>query len=217
MKTYLFWGLYSIENYQIIVNFKYDNYDEFVTYCRKTIFPILDKNGYCIESHDFEGESIFILDMSEWALDIEMFLKGKYSKLSQQAKEKIRDYHTFYDKGEKLLINIAASLDPNYKFPILGGQTAIEYVADGYNLNLSDLQKIGELCSIYNKEKETVGMTVINDKKEIHLDESYYSIEELAKIIEEVRSKPIYDDYKIVIKYGLNEDTIIDGELYLSD
>lgn len=156
IKTYLFWEKYSIEDYHIIVEFTYNNYDEFVGYCQKVIFPILDKSGYCIESHDFEGKSIFVLDIAEWASDIEMFLKGKYSRISDNAKEKIREYHTFYDKGAKLLIEIAAALEPNYKFPILDGKTAIEYVAENYNLNIQDLQKIGELGSIYNKEKETL-------------------------------------------------------------
>ena len=43
IKSYLFWEDYSIENYQIMVVFLYDNYDEFVDYCKKKIFPVLDK------------------------------------------------------------------------------------------------------------------------------------------------------------------------------
>lgn len=57
---------------------------------------------------------------------------------------------------------------------------------------------------------------IINDeRKEVEIPP--LSMKELAEIIEEVRSKPIYDDYKIVIKYGPDKNTIIDGELYLSD
>jgi hypothetical protein len=85
-----------------------------------------------------------------------MFLKGKYSKLSQQAKEKITDFHTFYDRGAKILIEIAAALDPLHRFPMLGGPTAMEYVADSYGLSLEEMRKVGELGSIYDKKEETL-------------------------------------------------------------
>lgn len=156
IKTYLFWDDYSIENYQIMVVFYYDNYDEFVEYCRKRVFPILDKNGYLIESYDFTGFTVFVLDISEWALDIDLFLRGKYSKLSNQAKEAIMGYHTYYDKDDSIHISIHAPLFPLDKYPILNGMTAIDYVAEQYGLNVKDLREVGELASIYDKKGETL-------------------------------------------------------------
>lgn len=164
MKSYLFWGEYSIENYQLIVSFSYKNYEEFLKYCKKIVFPILDRNGYLIESYDFEGQSVFVLDISEWALDVEMFLKGKYSKMSKDAKKLITEFHTFYDKGPKILIEISASLDPNDKYPILDDMTAIEYVAEYYKFDIKELKKIGELGSIYDKKNETLSLDIEESK-----------------------------------------------------
>lgn len=162
MNSYLFWDKYSIEDYYLILKFTYDNYHEFLTYCKKIILPTLDKNGYVIESHDFDNETVFILNISEWALDIEMFLTGKYSKFSVEAKKMIRAYHTYYDNGPKQELYIRGVLDPNLKISNLENKTPIEYVCQDstYGFELSEMQKIGELASLYDKEKETLtGLT----------------------------------------------------------
>lgn len=158
LESYLFWEEYTIENYQLIIKYIYGHkYREFLKYCKDVIFPILDKKGYLIESFDYEGETIFILDLSEWALDIEMFLKGKYSKFSKEAKDLITKYHTYYREGKpKIEIKISISLDPNKKYGILNNQTGIEYVAEYYDLKLEDLKKVSELGSIYEPELETL-------------------------------------------------------------
>jgi len=156
MRAFLFWNEFTIEDYFLILKFRWDNYDEFLLYCRQVIFPILDKNGYLIESHDFDHETVLVLNISEWALDIEMFLKGKYSKMSRDAKDTITEFHTFNDKGPKIRIEICASLDPNAKFPMLGDLTALEYVAENYGLDYTELKKIGEIGGIYDQDKETL-------------------------------------------------------------
>jgi hypothetical protein len=56
-------------------------------------------------------------------------------------------------------------------------------------------------------------MTIIYDRKEVHLCNP--SLEELAEAIEEIRSQPIFDDFKIMID-GFDENTVTEGELYLS-
>lgn len=162
LRTFLFWNEYSIEDYNLILKFSWDNYPDFVTHCRRVIFPVLDRNGYLVETYDFDKETVMVLNISEWALDVEMFLKGKYSKMSRDAKDTIQEFHTFYDKGPKIMIEISASLDPNDKCLILGNQTPIEYVADTYGLDLVELKKVGELGGIFDKEKETL---VLNDEK----------------------------------------------------
>lgn len=157
LETYLFWDDYSIENYNLVVKFTYDNYDEFLEYCRKVVFPVWDRKGYIVESHDFGKETVFILDISEWALDVQMFLAGRYSKMSKEAKEIIQDYHIYYTKGKpQIEIEIAATLDPYRKHDILDGMSSIEYVSEYYGLPLPELQKVGEIGGIYNKEKETL-------------------------------------------------------------
>lgn len=157
IQSYLFWDEYSIHNYQLIISISYDNYEEFLKYCRKIIFPILDKKGYILESYNTKkNETIFVLDMSEWALDIEMFLKGKYSKFSKEAKEIITEFHTFYDNGPKIGIHIKIALNPLDKQKLLNNLSGLDYVSEHYGLNPEELKKIGELASIYNDELETL-------------------------------------------------------------
>jgi hypothetical protein len=157
VETYLFWDDYSIEDYNLMVKFTYDNYDEFIEYCRKVVFPVWDKRGYVVESYDFGKETVFILDVSEWAWDVQQFLLGKYSKLSKEAKDIIQEYHIFYTKGQpQIEIEVAATLDPTRKYEILDGMNSIEYVSEYYGLPLPELQKLGEIGSIYDKEKESL-------------------------------------------------------------
>lgn len=163
VESYLFWEDYSIENYYLIVKFTYDNYADFLAYARRVIIPVLDKNGYISESFDFSNETVFILNMSEWSLDIEMFLKGKYSKLSTEAKNMIIEHHTFYDGGSKIAMEIAIALNPHGSDKtreVLGKMSPMEYIAKHYELNVEDLKKIGELADIYNKENETLELKI---------------------------------------------------------
>lgn len=160
--TYLFWNEYSIENYQLIVKFTWDDYDEFLKYCKVMVFPVLDVNGYLIESYDSENETIFVLDLSEWALDIELFLSGKYSKFSNEAKKKIEKFHTYMDKIPKIKLHIAVVLAPNTEYEILGKMKAIDYAAKVYNLPLDELQRVGELGGKYQIEAETLELEVKN-------------------------------------------------------
>lgn len=157
VETFLFWDEYSIENYNLMVKYTYDSYEDFIGYCRKVIFPVWDKNGYVIESYDFGKETVFVLDISEWAWDIQQFLLGKYSKFSKDAKDTIQDYHVFFTKGKAQIdIEIAATLDPVKKHDLLGGLNSIEYVSEYYGLPLPELQKLGEIGGIYDKKKESL-------------------------------------------------------------
>lgn len=163
LESYLFWEKYSIEDYYLTIRFTYDNYDEFLVYCKKMIFPVLNRYGYLVETYDYGNQTVMVLNIADWAMDIEMFLKGKYSKFSKDAKDSIYEYHTYFDRGPTILIGIKASLYPNTKSDVLG-MTPIEYVAENYELSLEELKKIGEVGGIYNKDKETLkGLPEEND------------------------------------------------------
>lgn len=167
LDSYLFWEDYSIEDYFLIIKFSYDNYSKFLEYCTRKIFPDLDKDNHIIEIYDFDNCTVMILDISEWALDIELFLKGKYSKISRNAKDIITEFHTYYDKGNKISLDIKAALEPNNKESILNDMTPIEYAAHAYGFSLSEMKKLGEVGGIYNKEKET--LTGLNKKNDHYL------------------------------------------------
>lgn len=154
IKAYLFWRDYSIHDYKLILCFSYENLEEFTEYCRKNIFPVLDKKGYILENYDVEGRSIFILDMSEWAMDIQMFILGKYSKLSREAKEKIKEYHKS-PKGS-IAASIYGIINPTMVIESLDNKSFMEYIALYYDLDLEELKKMGETGSIYDRMSETL-------------------------------------------------------------
>lgn len=163
-RSYLFWREYSIENYQLILSFTYTDQLGFMEYCRTRMFPILDRKGYLMENYDIGDRSVFILDMSEWALDIEQFLSGKYSKFSKEAKYSIEKFHTF--NKNQIPISIYAVLYPNTRMTLLREEgidhTPIEYASKHYGLDLDDMRKIGEIGSKYNPLDETL-LTDVDD------------------------------------------------------
>lgn len=177
IRSYLFWDDYSIEDFNLILTFAYEHKMEFVDYCRRVLFPTLDKNATSVlESYDIDdNSSVMILNMSEWAMDIQMFLNGKYSKLSKPAKEKIELYHTYFVDREttRIPLWLYSILYPSKQIPankgdVIGKMTPIEYVSKEYNLDLTEMQKVGELGSFYQIKEETL---TINQKKPEGLQE----------------------------------------------
>lgn len=162
LSSYLFWEKNSIEDYKLILSFSYDDYYDFTEYCKSRIFPILDKKGYMLENYDIGGRSIFVLDMAEWAMDIEMFLVGKYSQFTRGTKQIIEQFHTF--NGDKIPIHIYATLHPNMKMSLLTDNnivlTPVEYVSKMYGFSLEVLNKIGEIGSLYEPGYETLYVDV---------------------------------------------------------
>lgn len=167
--SYLFWGKYSIEDYNLVLLLKYDDYNEFLDYCLKVLLPTLTKNGL-MEIHDYDKQSVMIVDMSVWGFDVDMFLAGKYSKMSAEAHMKISNYHERFENGERIRpAFLTAALYPNKKDSFFDGMTPIEYACrpDVYGFDLKELQKLGELASLYDKENET--LTEINCQDDVSL------------------------------------------------
>lgn len=163
--SYLFWNNYSIEDYKFIIVYTYDDAEDFQKFCLEEVFPILDKKGYLEASYDIPASSetkkrtIFILDIAEWAKDIEMFLAGKYSKLGFVVKELIQKYHVF-DKT-KTPIHIYVTLFPNKELSLLSTEKnkemdALHYAAENYGFDIDVLKEKGEIGTIYTKEHETL-------------------------------------------------------------
>jgi len=162
VRSYLFWKNYSIENYNLIVVVEGSDKFERDEYARMELFPVFDKNGYLIESYDSEDKSIYVLDISEWAMDIEMFISGKYSKMSSEAKKMIVKFHT-YNKSN-IHVHIYGVLYPKEPLPILDNKSPLQYVIDNYGEGFEALEEIGEIGGIYVKESETL---VISDNETI--------------------------------------------------
>lgn len=160
--TYMFWKDYSIENYQLILVYEDEDPKALKDHLTRIIFPILDTKGYVLESYDVGEKCILVLDLSEWALDIELCLEGKYSKLSKEAKGLIEKYHWRDPRKKDTAISILAALHPNKSYPFLNNKTPFEAVAEQYGMEYEDLRKIGELGIKYDRMAETL-VTDIQD------------------------------------------------------
>lgn len=155
-RSYLFWREYSIHNYNLILTFSAEDYTGMLEYCKKYVFPVLDKKGYLIESYDMGDRTVFVLDMSEWAMDIEFFLIGKYSKFSKEARSIIEKFHAL--DGYKIPVHVYATLYPNVPMELLENMSPLEYVSqnDTYGFNMSLMKEIGEIGTIYDEVAETL-------------------------------------------------------------
>lgn len=163
-KAYMFWRDYSIEGYQLILVYEYENLELLRKFLVEEVFPVLDRKGYILENYDIRGRCILVLDIAEWALDIELCLDGKYSKLSKEAKTKIELFHN-KNKGSGaplLPTSVYAALYPNKAVSAWSSRTALEVVAEEYGLDLEELQKSGELGIKYDRMAETL-LTEVED------------------------------------------------------
>lgn len=154
--AYVKWNDYSIENYNLIVKIEYGHrYEAFLDYFSKVINE--NKKGFVTEVYDYEGFSILIYDISEWASDIRLFMRGKYSRMSKEAKEAVELFHIWYKNGKKKInVKIYSCLNPREEQPLLDNMTAIEYASVQYGIDLEELEKVGEICSCCELERETL-------------------------------------------------------------
>lgn len=157
IKSYMFWDDYSIENFQLILEVK-NLLDKI-----PDIIKILDKNAPIIECYEDEGVMYFIVDLSEWALDIELILTGKYSKMSKSAKTTCEDFHTMHGRVT-IKANIYGILYPQTRLEILGGKNSLEYLISNYEMDEETVMKIGEIGSTYDKKSETLEKVIERNK-----------------------------------------------------
>lgn len=154
VNSYLYWRDYRIEDYKLILCFRGEDLTEFL---KTEVFSIIDKFGYLIEAYDIIEGVVLVLDMSEWAEDIELCIEGKYSKLSNKAKLLIEKYNSLSKSGAATLKPfLYAALYPNKAVSTWNNKTAIEIVAEEYKFDMTELQKIGELGIKPDKFAETL-------------------------------------------------------------
>lgn len=153
VNAYMFWKEHRVDDFELTLVYDSDS-EGLDKYLREKVYPILDKKSYLIESHDILGRSIFVLNMAEWALDIQMCLEGKYSKLSKEAKSLIERYHRC--DRDKIPRYIWVALYPDKITTLFNNKTAIEYCAEEYGLDFELLKSVGELGIKYDSFKETL-------------------------------------------------------------
>ena len=149
---YAFYKNYSIYNNQFIVNIKYTEENLYDIYYKDQVSKIYPKAALMEIYKIDEDNNVFIFDFTYWYKDLDKFLTGKYSKFSDEAKDIIVNFHL--NKGNDIPVHIYSVLFPHEELPILDDMSGLEYACEHYNLDSEYMHKLGEIGSLYNKEKE---------------------------------------------------------------
>lgn len=116
--------------------------------------------------HDFveteDGKGIYVFDYEPFAKDWDMFLDGKYSKMSAVHKKKIKNFYGVYSTN---FAYVESFLHPEKYFNIY---------AEILGVDVEHLKEVGELCSIPDMNEETLTATIktITTKTEKHESKS---------------------------------------------
>ncbi len=103
----------------------------------------LETNVLFEEKHKIDDLNfLYIFDLETFKRDINKFKKGKYSKFTKRTKEIIMN---FFGETGTISEYVESYLYPDFYY---------EDYSEILNVNIDDLQKVGELCSVPDLEKE---------------------------------------------------------------
>ena len=105
-----------------------------------------------------QDKGVYVFDFGKQRDDWDMFLQGKYSKLSNDLKKKIRNFFGINNQGY-----IDSFLFPERYFSMYADMLTSSRSEHGDMLRL--LTEVGELCSTPDLEKENLVMSV----KDLHM------------------------------------------------
>lgn len=118
------------------------------------IFEIkyLFKNSFFLEdlSDQSTDDGVYVFDLSFFKKEIDIFLSGKYSKMSEMIKYKIVG---FYSEKSDIRDYVESFLYPDKYY---------EEYSKILKVPISALEEVGELADIYNRDKETCRIKIKN-------------------------------------------------------
>lgn len=146
--TYIAWeDRYTPEDMKLICVYKHRADKEYQDFEKK----ILMRHNRLFEYIKADKDtSIFVFDFSDKSDDWQHFLEGRYSQLSSETREKVTN---FFEKYSGNYIYIYSYLNPNLWF---------ERYAELLDVDKSELEKVGELCSKPDLDKEKLVFVVAN-------------------------------------------------------
>jgi hypothetical protein len=146
INTYMAWeGQYSFEDSMLMCIYKQKCTKAFAKFEE---FQLL--NHKYLEDYRELGEDLhlYVFDLSMYKKDIQNIIKGTYSKMRKKTKTKILDF--FGDIGP-----ISEYIE-SYIYP----QYYHEDYANELNVKLEDIEKVWELCSKPDLEKENLKIKI---------------------------------------------------------
>jgi hypothetical protein len=158
-QTYLSWGnKYDIDSNKLLCLYitDKDNKNEFTLFSDKKLktLPVFEKE-YNIDEFNFLY--VFDLTLPLKKRDIKKFKEGQYSKLTKKTKESIIKF--FGERG-KIAEYIESYLYPAYYY---------EDYSELLNVNIKDLETVGQLCSKPDLQKEDFSSDCELIKKSLYL------------------------------------------------
>lgn len=112
--------------------------------------------------HDFkqvdDERAVYVFDFQDSKSDFDLFLQGRYSKMSAVHKKKIKAYYGIYNSN---FVYIESYLNPEKYFSIYSEMLGVD---------IDELRKVGELCNPPDMERESLVMDIqeINLKTKQH-------------------------------------------------
>lgn len=134
-------GLYEVAEKKLICVFKKkENDDDYRIFIEEKM-----KRHILYEKHfEMEKEDVLVFNFSNYEKDWDSFLKGKYSKFTISLKNAIKSYYGDASNEYKFI--------HTYLFP----EKYFELYAKLLNVDVEDIEKVGELCDIYDPTKENL-------------------------------------------------------------
>jgi len=150
--TYVAWeNLYEESNFKFLCLYSVNKKNvEFEIFSKKYL-----KNHSLLESYVYMGNDIYIyiFNFYKFKYDFLCFNKGEYSKFSKESKTTILNF--FGDKGD-ISQYIKSFLNP---------EDYHDQYADALGVSLELIKNVWELCSLPDKEKETIFLRIPEELK----------------------------------------------------
>jgi len=143
-ETYLAWDPYYIpEDMKLVCLYHPNKSNEYENYEKE---HLLKHTRLCDVKEVDEHNKLFIFDFADVNVSWKNFINGKYSKFSEDTKNKIMN---FFEKNTANYIYVNSYLYPNKYF--------YDY-AECLGVEADFLQEVGELCAKPDMQKETLTM-----------------------------------------------------------
>jgi hypothetical protein len=149
LEAYISWdGLFTTDDYKFIIIYSCPRHLKFKLFEDK----ILKKNKLYYKSFIINATRHgCIFDLSEYEYDYNMFCAGKYSKFSQETKNKIIDY--FGNVGQ-ISEYIKSFLKPDEYHKLYANELGV---------NITTIEEVYEICSVPDLNKETLKEKIPDD------------------------------------------------------
>jgi len=139
-QTYIIWeGIHDENARKLICIYDREDSEQWATFEKEELIShmMLD---YCLPLD--KSKIAYVFDFNIFKDDFDNFINGKYSKMSKHAKQILTDYYGIHTP-EWVFIE-------SYVFP----EVYFDKYAEILEIDVKNLKKVGELCDMYDPEKE---------------------------------------------------------------